>query len=256
MRSARTALSDLNPGKRIKLHVMRVTPLFPDTRLVEIHGRLLARYGQPAARDVWDPLKQFIYSLLSSRTKTEVSHEVVRHLETKFESWEKLRDASIPEIEDAIRAITFPEQKAVHLKRALEQITQRCGTLSLDLLKSYRTDKVRSWLERFDGVGAKTSAAIVNFSTLRRRAICVDSHHLRVTQRLGLVSKSADARATEDRLMEMAPATWSAEMLDEHHTLIKIHGQQTCTFSKPRCRTCPLLDICPTGAKTANSQGK
>src|SRR5271170_4054718 len=232
---------------------MQATPLFTDTRLVKIHARLLTHYGRPAERDVWDPLKQFIYSLLSSRTKTEVSHEVVRHLEERFGSWEKLRDASIPDIEDAIRAITFPEQKAVHLKRALEQITQRCGRLSLNFLKSYRTDKIRSWLERFDGVGAKTSAAVVNFSALRRRAICVDSHHLRVTQRLGLVDKSADARKTEDRLMEMAPANWSAEMLDEHHTLIKTHGQQTCTFAAPRCRACPLFDVCPTGAKTTSS---
>jgi endonuclease III len=232
---------------------MQATPLFTDTRLVEIHGRLLTHYGRPAERDVWDPLKQFIYSLLSSRTKTEVSHEVVRHLEERFGSWERLRDASIPEIEDAIRAITFPEQKAVHLKRALEQITQRCGRLSLDFLKSYRTDKIRSWLERFDGVGAKTSAAVVNFSALRRRAICVDRHHLRVTHRLGLVDKSADARKTEDRLMEMAPADWSAEMLDEHHTLIKTLGQRTCTFADPRCRACPLLDVCPTGTKTTFS---
>jgi endonuclease III len=234
---------------------MQVTPLFTDTRLVDIHTRLLARYGQPAERDVWDPLKQFIYSLLSSRTKTEISHEVVRHLQAKFGSWETLRDAPIPEIEDAIRPITFPEQKAIHLKRALEQITQRYGTLSLDFLKSYRTDKIRYWLERFDGVGSKTSAAVVNFSALRRRAICVDSHHLRVTQRLGLVGKTADARATEDRLMEMAPADWSAELLDEHHTLIKIHGQQTCTFAEPRCKVCPLLDLCPMGAKATNSRG-
>lgn len=46
------------------------------------------------------------------------------------------------------------------------------------------------------GWAAKTSAAVVNFSTLGRCAICVDSHHLRVTQRLGLVGKSADARET------------------------------------------------------------
>jgi len=232
---------------------MQATPLFTDTRLVEIHRRLLARYGQPAERDVWDPLKQFIYSLLSSRTKTEVSHEVVRHLEEHFTSWERLRDASIPEIEEAIRAITFPEQKAVHLKRALEQITQRCGKLSLDFLKNYRTDKIRSWLERFDGVGSKTSAAIVNFSTLRRRAICVDSHHLRVTQRLGFVGKSADARETEGRLMEMAPADWSPEMLDEHHTLIKTLGQQACTKNHPRCLSCSLLDLCPAGTSAASS---
>jgi endonuclease-3 len=232
---------------------MQTTPLFTDTRLIEVHRRLLARYGQPPERDVWDPLKQFIYSLLSSRTKTEVSHEVVRHLEEHFGSWERLRDAPIPEIEEAIRAITFPEQKAVHLKRALEQITQRCGTLSLDFLKNYRTDKIRIWLERFDGVGSKTSAAIVNFSTLRRRAICVDSHHLRVTQRLGFVGKSADARETEDRLMEMAPASWSAEMLDEHHTLIKTLGQRTCEKNHPKCRSCSLLDICPTGTSATSS---
>ena len=221
--------------------------LFTDTRLEEIHLRLLAHYGRPAEREVWDPLKQFIYSLLSSRTKTEITFEVVRELERRFGRWENLRDASIPEIEDAIRAVTFPEPKAIHLKRALEQITQRCGGLSLEFLKRYRTDKVRSWLERFDGVGAKTSAAVVNFSTLRRRAICVDSHHLRVTQRLGLVGKSADARETESRLMELAPAEWSPEILDEHHSLIKVHGQQLCMKNHPKCRACPLLDLCPTG---------
>jgi endonuclease III len=233
---------------------MHDTPLFADTRLVEIHQWLLACYRQPPRRDVWDPLKQFIYSMLSSRTKTEISHEVIRHLENRFGSWENLRDASISEIEDVIRAVTFPEPKAVHLKKALEEMTQRCGTLSLDFLKSYRTDKIRSWLEHFDGVGVKTSAAVVNFSTLRRRAMCIDSHHLRLTQRLGFVGKSADARETERRLMEMAPTGWSPEMLDEHHTLIKIHGQQRCTKHHPKCRACPLLDLCPTGMSiTASS---
>jgi len=227
---------------------MQATPLFADTRLVEIHRRLLAFYGQPPERDLWDPLKQFIYSLLSSRTKTEITYEVVAHLEQRFGTWETLRDAPITEIEEAIRHVTFPEQKALHLKQALVQITERCGKLSLDFLKVYKTEKIRAWLEQFDGVGSKTSGAVVNFSALRRRAMCIDSHHLRVTQRFGLVRKNADARETEDRLMEMAPAEWSPVMLDEHHTLIKIHGQRTCTFSKPSCRTCPLLDLCPTGA--------
>ena len=47
-------------------------------RLPELHS------GRPAEREVWDPLKQFIYSLLSSRTKTEVTVEVVRELEARF----------------------------------------------------------------------------------------------------------------------------------------------------------------------------
>src|SRR5580698_1154154 len=140
--------------------------LFVDTRLEEIHRRLREFYGQPPEREVWDPLKQFIYSLLSSRTKTEVTFEVVAELERRFGSWETLRDAPVEEIEDAIRPVTFPEQKAVNLKKALQQITERCGVLSLDFLKGYKTEKIRAWLERFDGVGSKTSGAVVNFSRL------------------------------------------------------------------------------------------
>lgn len=227
--------------------------LFVDTRLEEIHRRLLAFYGKPAERIVWDPLKQFIYSLLSSRTKTEVTFEVVEHLESHFGSWKKLRDAPVAEIEEAIRPITFPEKKAVQLKQALAQITQRCGSLSLDFLHAYRTDKIRTWLERFDGVGSKTSGAVVNFSSLRRRALCVDSHHLRVAERLGFVPKGADARETETHLMEMVPTDWSPLMLDEHHTLIKIHGQQTCRLHHPLCRRCPLLDLCPKGQASRES---
>jgi endonuclease-3 len=69
--------------------------LFEGKRLEEIHQWLLRFYGKPPERDVWDPLKQFIYSLLSSRTKTEFIYEVVEHLESHFGSWEKLRDAPV-----------------------------------------------------------------------------------------------------------------------------------------------------------------
>ena len=225
----------------------RLTPEEAD-RLPHIHRLLLGYFGEPKAREPWDPLSQFIYSLLSPRTKTETTYAVVRHLRTRFGSWENLRDAPLAEIEGALRDITFPEQKAVQLKASLEQITARYGSLTLDFLAKYRTDKIRAWLEQFPGVGPKTSAAVVNFSTLRRRALCVDSHHLRVTQRLGLTPR-ADAATTEERLMRLVPETWTAEMLDEHHQLIKQLGQTICTFADPKCRECPLLKICPYGQR-------
>jgi endonuclease-3 len=49
--------------------------------------------------------------------------------------------------------------------------------------------------------------------------------------------------------MRLVPETWTAEMLDEHHTLIKLHGQRLCTFNDPRCTDCPLLKLCPFGKK-------
>ena len=227
-------------------------PAVDDDRLSRIHELLLKFYGKPKPREPWDPLTQFIYSLLSSRTKTEVTHQVLRHLRERFGTWENLRDAPLAEVEDGIRDVTFPEQKAIQLKASLQQITARYGRLTLDFLANYRTVKIRAWLEQFPGVGSKTSAAVVNFSVLRRRALCIDSHHLRVTQRLGL-TRRADAAVTEERLMRMVPEDWDAEMLDENHSLIKMHGQKICTFSEPKCSECPLLQMCPYGQKQTSS---
>jgi len=235
-------------------------PLTPEQadKLPHLHRLLLGHYGQPKPRELWDPLTQLIYSLLSARTKTPVSHQVMRDLERSFKdsqgrhagpgNWEPVRDASVAEIERAIAIVTFPEQKAPQLKATLEGITARYGSLTLEFLAKYRTDKIRSWLEQFPGVGSKTSGAVVNFSTLRRRALCIDSHHLRVAQRLCLVPR-ADAATTEERLMRLVPETWDAAMLDDHHSLVKLHAQTLCTFAEPRCEGCPVLKMCPTGQR-------
>ena len=229
-------------------------PLTPEQadKLPHIHRLLLGYCGQPEPRVSWDPLTQFIYSLLSSRTRTAASHQVMRDLERTFHAgpgnWEPVRDASVSDLTRAIGAVTFPEVKAPRLKLALEQISARVGSLTLDFLAKYRTEKIRAWLEEFEGVGPQVSAAVVNFSTLRRRALCVDANHLRVVQRLCVVPR-ANAEVTEVRLMRLVPETWDAAMLDEHHSLIKLHAQTLCTFSDPKCEGCPLLKLCPTGQR-------
>ncbi len=228
-------------------------PRPPDPRLPEIQQLLLEHYGPPPARVPWDPLKQLIYSLLSSRTKTEESHQVMRDLAARYGTWEELRDAPIEEIERTIAVVTFPEVKAPRLKAALLQITARYGSLTLDFLAKYRTEKIRQWLESFEGVGPQISAAVVNFSTLRRRALCVDANHLRVVQRLALTPR-ADAGTTEERLMRLIPEDWDAEKLDQHHSLVKLHAQTLCTFAEPRCRACPLLRLCPFGNRQTSTQ--
>ena len=120
--------------------------------------------------------------------------------------------------------------------------------MTLDFLAKYRTEKIREWLESFEGVGPQISAAVVNFSTLRRRALCVDANHLRVVQRLALTPR-ADGGITEQRLMRIIPADWDAAKLDEHHSLVKLHAQTLCLFAEPRCEPCPLIDLCPFGKK-------
>ena len=234
---------------------MEAVPLFrhgPDPRLPELHRVLLLHYGQPAARVPRDPLSQLISSLLASRTRTEESDAAMRTLELRYcaglATWDALRDAPASEIESSIQQVTFPEVKAPRLKAILVGISERYGTLTLDFLEKYRTEKIREWLQSFEGVGAQISAAVVNFSTLRRRALCVDANHLRVVQRLALTAR-ADAATTELRLMRLVPDTWTAAMLDEHHSLVKLHAQTLCVFAEPHCLPCPLRSTCPYGQK-------
>jgi endonuclease-3 len=49
--------------------------------------------------------------------------------------------------------------------------------------------------------------------------------------------------------MRLVPETWTAEMLDEHHALIKLLGQRVCTFTEPKCGVCPLLKVCRYGER-------
>jgi endonuclease-3 len=234
---------------------METISLFPqkaDERIVTVQTLLVSHYGAPETRVLWDPLTQLIYSMISSRTKTPESHQAMRELQARFGTWDELRDAPVEEIERTMAVVTFAEVKAPRLKLALMQISARVGTLTLDFLAKYRTEKIREWLEGFEGVGPQVSAAVVNFSTLRRRALCVDANHLRVVQRLHLTPR-ADAGVTEQRLMRLIPEDWDAEKLDEHHSLVKLHAQTLCTFTEPRCAGCPLEGICPTGQQRVGS---
>ena len=194
--------------------------------------------------------------MLSPRTRTEVTLMVLADLEAHFGAtagdWTGVRDAPVQELEEAIRPVTFPERKAVDLQRALARITrQNGGRLSLDFFRGQPVERIRRWLETFSGVGASTSASVVNFSTLRLRALAIDTHQHRIALRLELVPRGASAAETERRLLAMAPPDWSPAMLDEHHRLLKVHGQQRCTTLdwERRCAGCPLLAMCPTGER-------
>jgi endonuclease-3 len=84
-----------------------VTPLFEDTRLQDLHQALLDAYGPPPERTCWSPLRQLVYSMLSSRTKTETSHEVLYALERWFATWEQARDASVQDVLEVIAPVTY-----------------------------------------------------------------------------------------------------------------------------------------------------
>lgn len=223
--------------------------------ILEVHERLSEIYGSGIKyfHDL-DPLSELVSSFLSHRTRNSESGKAYTNLLQTFGTWEAVRDAPTAEVEKAIKPCTWPEQKAPRLQQMLRMITDLKGTLTLDFLSNMTVSEARSWLEQLPGVGPKTSAAVISFSTLRGKALPVDSHHFRVAVRLGIIEeKIGEAKA--NRVLEaLLPEDFTAQDVYDNHQLMMKHGQKVCLYYHPACSQCVLLDLCPTGKKNLEKE--
>ena len=211
-----------------------------------IHARLCQVYGCPIPyfHDL-DPLSELISSLLSHRTRNAESGRAFKRLRARFPNWADALDVPVGEIEGLVEGVTWPEQKAPRIQAVLRAILARHGSLDLGFLAGMTVEDARAWLEAIPGVGPKTSAAVLSFSTLRMPALPVDSHHHRVAQRLGLIGPRVDVGPSHAILRAQLPADWSAQALYDNHEVLMLHGQKVCFHRKPACGRCVLVDLCP-----------
>ena len=98
-------------------------------KALRVHAQLCAEYGAPFRFfSSKDPLSELISALLSHRTKNADSHRAYQELRATLPTWEAVRNAPTEVVQHAIRACTWPEQKAPRLQAVLTEISQRCGT--------------------------------------------------------------------------------------------------------------------------------
>jgi endonuclease III len=221
------------------------------------HRRLCADYGCPIAYfHNLDPLSELVSSLLSHRTRNADSGRAFKALRSRFADWAAVRDAPVEDVEEAIAACTWAEQKAPRIQQVLRLISDRCGNLSLDFLADLPVPEARAWLEALPGVGPKTSAAVLSFSHLRQRALPVDSHHHRVAIRLGLLPPTVAVGPAHALLEAQLPSEWTAQQVYDNHEVMMLHGQRCCYYQNPACDRCSVLDLCAFGqARLRGRQG-
>ena len=201
-----------------------------------------------------DPLSELISSLLSHRTRNADSGRAFKTLRARFADWSAVADAPVEEIEDAISACTWPEQKAPRIQSILREIAERRGAdMSLDFLGQMSVPDARAWLETLSGVGPKTSAATLIFSRLRMPALPVDSHHHRVAARIGLIPPTMAVGPSHAALEALMPSDYDAQKVYDLHEVFMLHGQRCCFFRGPACRRCPLLTMCSYGQDQLNA---
>ena len=218
--------------------------------LKRIDSRLRTPFGHPRPCLQLDPVSQLVLAMIGVRTYGAISQAAFETLIRRFHRWDRVRDAPATEVYKAIRPVTYSEVKARHLQATLRAITMTRGGLTLEFLSEWSVEDALTWLERLPGVGRKVAAATLNFSTLRMNALVIDTHHLRILRRIGLVGPRANYREAYDRITPFLPTAWTANDIDDHHRLMKILGQRVCRPHRTDCEKCPLNDLCETAMRT------
>lgn len=197
------------------------------------------------------PIGQLIKSLISSRTRDEVSLAAYAALGRRFGSAAGIAAAEPGAVEEVIAAVQFPDVKAERLVAALGMIDEEQGDLRLDFLGDWPMSDALAWLERLPGVGRKTSASVMNFSTIARPVMVVDTHIARVLGRVGL--GRPDAATVSERVTAAMP-DWTADDFLTFHAQLKRLGQTLCRWNALQCEACPLAEVCDTASRADRAQ--
>jgi endonuclease-3 len=207
-------------------------------------NRLRKRYGELVPPRRSDPLEELILTVLSQHTSDLNAERAFESLRTAFPSWEDVVRAPTGAVADAIRSGGLADTKAPRIQAILREVRDRRGAFDLSYLAELADEEARAELVSLPGVGPKTAAVVLSFA-LGRDAMPVDTHVHRVTRRLGLVPPTASAERADRILHELVPDGLRTPL---HVALIRL-GREICKAPTPRCRICPLRDICPTAPR-------
>jgi endonuclease III len=207
-------------------------------RVRAVRDRLRRAYGKPELRPHRAPVDELILTVLSQNTNDRNRDVAYLRLRDRFKSWAELRDAPVGELEETIR----PGGLAPTKSRRIQEILRALGDDDLSWLETAPVEEGRDYLCSLPGVGRKTAACVLLFS-YGLHDVPVDTHVYRVGSRLGLWRPKASFLEAHDEMLRLADAEDAYEL---HVALIR-HGRRTCTARNPRCRECPLLEVCPYG---------
>jgi len=181
------------------------------------------------ALDFGTPFQLLISTMLAAQSTDKRVNIVTKDLFPDYPDPQCLVTLSLSDLEDHIKTVGLYKSKA-------KNILATCRIL-IDKYDG-KVPLTREELIELPGVGRKTANVVLSIVT-DFKAIAVDTHVFRVSNRIGLAA-SGDVRKTEDDLMKNIPRKdWS----DAHHWLIW-HGRKVCQARNPACETCFLNSYC------------
>ena len=168
--------------------------------------------------------------MLSAQTTDKAVNQVTESLFKDYSTLEDLDNASLEDIENHIKRLGMYKNKAANIKGiAHVLLTDFDGVVPSD----------KNLLQTLPGIGNK-SAGVIRAEVFKIPDLPVDTHIIRITNRLGIAKKSDAPIDIERKLKKIIPEeSW----IKSHHQLIHF-GRYFCTARSPKCKECKLKDIC------------
>jgi endonuclease III len=176
------------------------------------------------------PYELLVAVILSAQCTDKRVNIITPHFFERFPTAESLADAEVDEIFQYIRSCSYPNSKSKNLLGMAKMLTND--------FKGIVPDDVNE-LQKLPGVGRKTANVIASV-VYNKPALAVDTHVFRVAARIGLATNAKTPLETEKQLVKYIPDDLLAIA---HHWLI-LHGRYVCVARKPKCKECPLKEVC------------
>jgi endonuclease III len=176
-----------------------------------------------------DPFKILIGTILSARTRDEVTTAAIKALFSRFKNPDELSRANLSDIKKLIQKIGFYNVKASRLKEVSQLIIKKYNGEVPSNLDDLLT---------LPGVGRKTANCVLVYG-FNKDAIPVDIHVHRISNRIGIVN-TKNPEETENVLQKSIDKKYWIRVNETFVTF----GQNICLPIKPKCNVCQLTKMC------------
>jgi len=212
-------------NERVQTIITRLNKAHPDAKL---------------ALDYSSPFELLIALILAAQcTDERVNQLTAALLFRKYRTPADYVRVPAAELETDLRPTGFYRNKTRAVQACCQQLIERHAGVVPHTLEE---------LTALPGVGRKT-ANIMLGNAFGQPAIGVDTHVMRLSQRLGLTEQT-DRDKIEADLTKLVPPKHQIRFCH----LLQFHGRRVCVARKPRCWECVIRDVCPYPDKTPAPQ--
>jgi endonuclease III len=200
--------------------------------------------AHPEAKCALDHRNAFelaVATILSAQCTDERVNQVTPRLFERYPDAPALAAAPLAVVEEIIRSTGFFRAKARSITGFARGLVERHGG---ELPRSMDE------LVTLPGIGRKTANVVLGHAFGVNEGVAVDTHVLRVTNRLGLV-ESGDPAVVEAVLMKLVPRERWTRTTD----LLIFHGRKICDARRPACGICPVFTLCAWEGRQAWASG-